>query len=286
MFTLGIVHKNVFYKNIFRYVLYFTGLTSIPVSPSLQNYPTIKSRTNLQLSVNNIGLFIIRNLGIYNSGLKSKYSYLFKLRKLYYSFMKHNQIKNTILRRKSTIVLYQLLLKVTNQSTLTLSSKNNVFFNKSLLDPILRTALNNTILKNRNLCEKFYSYKFKNTTNITRTNTFNNEVKLSRVKFKPGYQRLWRESRLALKDLLGLKFLYQQQLTKYVSRFVRKSQTDYSLSNELTLEKLLVYSRLVPDYNTLNIFYNSNLIFINSKLPKKININCVLNDLVQIIVSK
>jgi hypothetical protein len=112
------------------------------------------------------------------------------------------------------------------------------------------------------------------------------EVRLPRVKFKPGYQRLWRESRLALKDLLGLKFLYQQQLTKYVSRFVKKSQTDYSVLKELTLDKLLIYSRIIPDIATLNLFFNSNIIFINSSIPSKININCVVNDFIQIVVSK
>ena len=120
---------------------------------------------------------------------------------------------------------------------------------------------------------------------LPKTN-LNTEVRLVRVKFKPGYNRVWRESRLALKELIGLKFIYQKQLTRYLTRFYRKSNSPIFIINDLNLSKIVIYSKVLPDYNTFTLFFNSNLIFINGYLPHQPNIICVVNDIIQLIVLK
>jgi hypothetical protein len=112
------------------------------------------------------------------------------------------------------------------------------------------------------------------------------EVRLQRVKFKPGYQRLWRDARTALKDLMGVKFIYQKQLTKLLIRFYRKAANKSFSVDDLSFEKIVVYSQLVPDLNTFNLLYMSNMFFINGKIVKSNTIQCVPNDIIQLIISK
>lgn len=225
----------------------------------------VKSRSFNKLVLNNTGLFISNNYKFYsNLFLKSTYKPLFKMRKYSYSFMKPNQVKALVLKRKASLVLYKL---VSNLSTgINYNKYNN-----------LRTLL---LLRRGTTC------RLRITNNIDTPATYFTEVKLPRVKFKPGYQRLWRESRTALKDLLGVKFLYQQKLTKYISHFIRKSAKFNSVGYELTLDKLVIYSKILPDYNTFKLFFLKNIIFINGKAPTTHNITCVVNDFIQLVVLK
>ena len=225
----------------------------------------IKSRSFNKLVLNNAGLFILNNYKFYNNiFLKPTYKPLFKMRKSYYSFIKPNQVKSLILKRKASLVLYKI---VTNQAT-----NQNITLSNKLT----------TLLSLRSVHKSFPN----NPSSLNHLPTQFTEVKLPRVKFKPGYQRLWRESRTAFKDLLGVKFLYQQKLTKYISHFIRKSNKFNAVSYELTLDKLIVYSKVLPDYNTFKLFYGKNIIFINGKNPTTPNISCVINDFIQLVVLK
>jgi hypothetical protein len=123
------------------------------------------------------------------------------------------------------------------------------------------------------------------TSPISYINNFS-EVRLHRVRFKPGYQRIWREARSSFKELLNIKFLYQQQLTKYFLKFLRKSNQKGCIAQELILSKLVLYSRILPDNTTFILFYTSKNIYINGITPILPNLNCVINDFIQFIVSK
>lgn len=119
----------------------------------------------------------------------------------------------------------------------------------------------------------------------TQKQTLMKDLKFNRIKFKPGYQRQWRSARTALKDLLGLKLTYQTQLTRYLVRFFRKTSTSL-IKNELNIKVVFIYAGLVPDVTTFNLFFSSNIIFVNGYLPLTKNIVCVPSDLIQIIISK
>ena len=215
--------------------------------------------------------------------------YRYTLRKTLYTFPKPDQIKNSILRRKASIILFKFLYK--NHNNLR-SSTNQLNFNpqskpheytfkvKNLLNTLLLSCRGDSTRTPQTL---FSAHQ----TNRARTSDISTgDIKITRVKFKPGYQRLWRDSRSALKDLIGLNFIYQKQLTKYLVKFYRKTSLSFFSQNELSLCKLIIYSRISPDYNTFNLFYNSKLFFLNGSVPTSKNIICVLNDFIQLVVSK
>lgn len=78
--------------------------------------------------------------------------------------------------------------------------------------------------------------------------TFGNaDIRIPRVRFKPGYQRIWRTARTALKDSLGLKFTFQKKLTSFLTRF-HKRATHFLISyGETSLIKIAPHTHLVPD---------------------------------------
>jgi hypothetical protein len=111
----------------------------------------------------------------------------------------------------------------------------------------------NIFMGNENFIDNFYNNKPKNLlyyvnksywsnkkTSIPRKKKlFFENISIKRIKFKPGYSRLWRLSRVALKFLLSLKFQYQQKLTKYLSRFLRLNKFMLVKYNEFKLLNLL-----------------------------------------------
>jgi hypothetical protein len=242
-------------------------------------YDYVKSNAN-RLTLNSIGLFLLRNVSQHvKIFTKLKYIFLFKIKKFNYTFLKPNQAKTVILKRKSTIFLY-------NSLTTKLTTKINMLFKQVFFKNITTNLYNygfknllfNKQLSINNLGINFTNYSFKKSTNDTL---------IPRVKFKPGYQRLWRGYRSTFIESTSTKiFTYQHQLTKYINRFLKKNNTKYLLNYELTLNKIVIYSRILPDYHTYNLFFNNNLVFLNGKTPTSSRINCVVNDFVQLLVSK
>jgi len=112
------------------------------------------------------------------------------------------------------------------------------------------------------------------------------EVHITRIRFKPGYQRLWRDARTALKESLHIKFQYQYRLTRYLTRFFRQVSNYTFNYSEMAIDKIVIYSRLLPDHNTFNIFQENKLIYINGRIVFNKNLLAVENDLIQLIVSK
>lgn len=104
---------------------------------------------------------------------------------------------------------------------------------------------------------------------------------MERVRFKPGYQRLWRRFRLALAESLAYTYTYQQQLTKYLVKFSRKiSQRSYTVK-ENTLRNVMLYSRLIPDLAVFEVLLNNSIIFLNHRLIKNHQVFIYKNDFIQ-----
>jgi hypothetical protein len=206
--------------------------------------------------------------------IKSKYKFLYKSRISQYSFLKPNQIKTSILKRKSSITYYKLI--------------NDVKFAPLNILKVKRKPLNflrtyGSCLYNLGTILNKHSHLGKERNN---KNALLSEVKIPRIRFKPGYQRMWRMSRLALKELVGLKFTYQKQLTKYLTRFFKKSKLPRSNESELNFDKIVIYSKIVPDYNSFSLFLKNNFFFLNGKQLSNKDVACVVNDFIQLIVSK
>jgi hypothetical protein len=240
-----------------------------------------KTRVGNKLTLAHLGLLVVKNLSfLLKSYFCKNYNFMFKLKKHKYSFLRPNQAKKIHLRRKTLIVLYQLLDNL-KYNISPLGEFNYEYFPLTYLQNFKKSYNN---LVNQKLPP---SLKPNLTTHLDTFQTSHIfEVKLPRIKFKPGYSRLWREARVALKDSISVKFLYQQQLTKYIHRFYRKTLLNQSTSQELTFDKVLIYSRLVPDYTSFIAFFRSNAFFVNGRLPTSPQLNCVVNDFIQLVVSK
>jgi hypothetical protein len=181
----------------------------------------------------------------------------------------------SIFTTKKKAMIYKNFFLNKKRSVLSNSKQIYDFFFKE------RTGVNSNIYISDAIFKKSPFFNEKKT-NI---NNFFNEIRINRVRFKPGYQRLWRNYRIALSDSISYKYTYQKQLTFYITKFYRKLNQDYLSSNDNVAYKIIIYSKLVPDRSTFNIFLRNNLIFLNSSLLKSTGIFLYKNDFVQLEVS-
>ena len=251
------------------------------INLNLNKFKLVKSYLYSKLQVP----FISYKNGIFlplKFNFKLNYDRSFRIKKIFYSFLRPNEYKKSILESRKKFLFNkivslskinknlfkQLITKQTN--LITFFKKNNLQNNIFMQDSLF-------------LSEKInlYSSKLKNDS----INKPRNELRIPRVRFKPGYQRLWRNFRLALAELLNFKFIYQQQLTKYLMRFYRKLNQSYFSFNENNVQKVLIYSRLVPDLSTFNLFFNNKLIFVNNTPLINSRLFIYKNDFIQLEIS-
>ena len=267
-------------------------------------YPYLRPRTDKNFIFKNFGMFLTA-FTLFNQKNPFTYKYMFK--KKIFSFLYPNEVRNALMARKKRIVFYQLIYKTKHKSKQRLqysfASFNKFFINhyktslqntangsltQKLFDKLntpLSSTLNTSSLPNyvssrdEILYDQNFSYRgvdlsFKRS-----------EVKIPRVRFRPGYQRMWRNARNALKESMGLKFVYQQQLTRCLVRFYKNSNKYSFARSEMSANRIIMYSRLLPDNPTVNIFIDQKLIYINGKLLHTQQMILVPNDLIQLVVS-
>lgn len=66
-------------------------------------------------------------------------------------------------------------------------------------------------------------------------------------------------------ELVNFRYIYQRQLTRYLIKFSRKLTQNYYSFNENDVMRVIIYTRLIPDEATFNLFHSNNLIFLNNK---------------------
>ena len=274
----------------------------IPASHISPLMPKVVSGQNFIFK--NIGIFIVNNL---TNTLYVKSDLIkFKVKKKLFSFIFPNEVKNNFLKFKKTITFYNIVYKANymyakntnspyeinnlsdlnirffkNLEIVSLLFKNKMgnFFSKQST-PAYSTAIN--YLNNSKTLNVLESFGKNNSDNSFRTT----EVRIPRIRFRPGYQRLWRQARHALKESLGANFTYQQQLTRYLVKFFKWVNL-YSFSkNELALSKVAMYSQLIPDMETFNLFIINKLLYINGLSTFNKNFILTPGDSIQIIISK
>ena len=109
---------------------------------------------------------------------------------------------------------------------------------------------------------------------------------INRIKFKPGYKRLWRNARSSIKELLLVRYKYQYKLTRYLTKFTKQSLKYLPSFIEISFIKVMLYTKLLPDKQTINLFFKNNYIYLNGSLLTNLNLFLIKNDLIQLIVSK
>ena len=189
------------------------------------------------------------------------YQSSFLIKKKFYSFLKINEYKKHIFDRRKKFLISKVL-KLLNTHHGRFNSIN--FFVNSNMRFLKKSQCINNVPYVTSPEDYIHSVHNK-LSELSSTITYR-ELHIPRVRFKPGYQRLWRNFRLALADLVNFRYTYQRQLTRYLIKFSRKLTQNYYSFNENDVTRVVIYTRLIPDEATFNLFHTNNLIFLNNKL--------------------
>jgi hypothetical protein len=55
--------------------------------------------------------------------------------------------------------------------------------------------------------------------------------------------------------------------------------------SETTLGRIIIFSKLLPDYATINLFKDKNFIFLNGRIIPELNTQITVNDFIQLVIS-
>lgn len=110
-------------------------------------------------------------------------------------------------------------------------------------------------------------------------------LRIKRIRFKPGYPRVWRSARASFNKIFNLNFRYQHRLTQYISFFVYKYPSLKTQFYNLKLKVFLLSSRFAFDLtSSINLIHHS-LVYVNG--CKVVNPELLLfqGDAVQLVVN-
>jgi len=111
------------------------------------------------------------------------------------------------------------------------------------------------------------------------------EPHIKRIRFKPGYSRIWRRARSALNYSLGYHYRYQHALTKRLS-IARRWKGHWEIKiREWSLLRLVLNSHFVYDLNTSKNLINNYLVYVNGHRTHNIHMQLHLGDFIQIPVN-
>ena len=223
----------------------------------------------------------------------------FLLKKRLFSFLFPNQVKKSIMNRKRRVVVHRYIsafrrrLKSRPHFSHDFFRRNLKNFSRSL--KIQQNFASRDVFGDKNSCHAYEpSYALSRGEIVDQGSLLNRgpdytfkrkEVRIPRVRFKPGYQRIWRRARSALQENLGLKLCYQRRMTRYLSKFTRQT-TFYSFStSEMSVGRMFVYSRLLPDMGTVAAFCETKSLYLNGRSTAALQLTAVPNDLIQLLVS-
>ena len=277
--TLNLRNSKVSY-NSFTQALATPRVPQVVISNTLTidqvKYPIVRSLETTSLRIFNsagsialsyISLFLDFKLTVLNFRFNSE---KFLIRKLIYSFLKPNEAKKSIMNRRKRIFTTRFYKRVHSSNILS----------KPLLE---RRSLRSKLTFKQYLFNQKSGSLARVTSSSSRGQS---ELFLPRVKFKPGYQRIWRQSRSAIAESINLKYIYQKQMTKYMTRLSRRVN-NYSFSmSESSLDKAILYSRLLPDLKTVNCFMDAGLVYLNSWKINNLGTFVITGDFIQITIGK
>ena len=110
-------------------------------------------------------------------------------------------------------------------------------------------------------------------------------VKIQRVRFKPGYGRIWREARTSIREIVNVPVRYQYRLTPKLHWLYLQDRKLLKAYTPATLDYLLLASHLIPDLWSLKEIVGAKLLYLNGSTVQNINLKIFINDFIQITVS-
>nr|ASY95712.1 ribosomal protein S4 [Paraurostyla sp.] len=111
------------------------------------------------------------------------------------------------------------------------------------------------------------------------------EISIKKIKFKPGYQTMWRKSRKILQLVLKMKFHYQYRLTRYLFKFKKFTKFKNHFFIETRLNTTILNTKILPDIETINNYIYQSFVFLNGHVSLNPYFQIIKNDLIQFVVS-
>ena len=124
---------------------------------------------------------------------------------------------------------------------------------------------------------------FRNTQYISRPTR--KVVRVQRVRFKPGYGRIWRAARSSIREIANLPVRYQYRLTPKLHWLYMQDRKLSRLYSPASLDYLMLASHLIPDLWSLNELTHSKSLFLNGSAVQNLNLKVFVNDFIQIVVN-
>ena len=248
--------------------------TSLRVTKSYQS-PTkqlhLFSTFNLKFILPLYGFLFISSNNLFKH---SRTTDQLAIKKTSHSFFYLNDLKSFITGKYSSVV--------NNYKFFFVDSLGSVNASTNLYTPNLYDKVNPTMIN-------FLTKSFTSVLNEAESSNFfqrhENDPRIPRFKFKPGYSRIWRRARVGVKEYFQLKFQYQHRLTRFLPQFYKLNRVSLIKSTELKIENLLLATHLIPDLLTCQEFLNAGLVFLNGRILFNGKVYGLRNDLIQILIS-
>ena len=214
--------------------------------------------------------------------------FFYNLKKIKYSFLYKNELQRLILKRYSKFSFLNKYFKIEFLKN-RLNNDNKTFNNNYSSDFFnFFSKTNNSIhfILNKQIHPSFKWTYFNNQLNFNKNymkDDYNFNIK--RIKFKPGYMTLWRDSRKVLKKTLSLNFNYQNRLTNYLSKYNKFIKFKTFLILEMNILNILLKTRFFNNESVCNSFFNNNLVYLNGFICNNPRMQLFIGDLIQLIIN-
>ena len=109
--------------------------------------------------------------------------------------------------------------------------------------------------------------------------------RIRRIRFKPGYGRIWRSARVSVKDILGINTRYQYRLTPILQKQYFQSRNEKIENLSFTFGYALLSAKFAHDTWVLNSLLTNNNAFLNGVACTNKNTRIFQNDFIQLVVN-
>ena len=111
-------------------------------------------------------------------------------------------------------------------------------------------------------------------------------LRIPRIRFKPGYARLWREGRRASKLLFKIFKRYQYRITPILQKiYLGARRQTHGWDYKFNVRHALIYAKFFPDMWAVEDASRANWIYLNGELCQNLEIFIFAGDFIQLVVS-
>jgi hypothetical protein len=198
-------------------------------------------------------------------------TWLSELKKKIYSFNEPFEIQKKIISKYNSI-----------SENFAVLEKNDFQINESPSPYVEKSQINDIFFLKNNKHPSLFAYN-PNTIEISNDRT-DDYFKIKRIRFKPGYMRIWRNARKVLAGIMHLQHKYQYRLTRHISKYIYLIKTPFLFYYEMKLKNVILYSQFFVHSDLIDLNIKAGNIFINSFITVNPDFQIYKNDFIQLIV--